>query len=813
MSRRAFLIGLLFSLFIAGSAHFNDAVVNQTRLAGTLLPVIVFASIVVLTLFVIPWRIGFGLRSMQPREIAVIAMMALAVCSWAGPSFNRYFTSMMLMPSQWYPTKPSWQAAEAMSYVPGGSALLGEGHLQNIPQLATLLLSAKETTVTTPAQALGNHLWQQWSEGQRDLIRKIAQAQRITPQDRRALVKQFNAVLSQPSFAAQLINDPVFASMVSVSAPLAPLYPEESHIMIARAMLVQSFPEHVLPPPRGQGVLLLGGRSQPGVTDWAIQGVAPHASADARPWEIPWSAWWPSIRLWAGLAVLFGLASLCMLLIVYPQWSDRELLPFPIARFTEDLIARQPGQRWPEVACSRLFWLGIGLMVLLHLVNGIKAWYPGFLLSIPLKFDFTALHVLFPNMARAETSQGLFQPIFVPSVIAFAFFLTREVSFSVGVALPLWVVFSSVLMSQGVTLQGRLTDTGQLNLSLAGACLGIVIISLYAGRRHYWDVTRGALGATVAAGMPRYCIWAARLLVLLIASSVLWLTQAGLDWTLALPLVLLILADYLAIARVNAETGAFVIQPRWLSVAVLTVLLGIESIGPTAYLVMAVACVLMQLDLRSVVSGMFINALRLGDRGGQVPMPRIGLVLPTIFVMGGAVALFMLLTLQHQHGLSYKDRWVHEYVSPMPLDLMTTHLSDLSATGRLESSMQISGLNRWWQMQPMGDALLWLGLGLGLVLVCALARLRLPWWPLHPVAFVFWGTWPVVAFGWSFLAGWALKASVVRLLGSRGCHQIKPLLVGVIAGELLMSLGWMIVGLIYYFFTGVSPPMYYVIDG
>ncbi|NJL32461.1 MAG: hypothetical protein HC898_13055 [Phycisphaerales bacterium] len=589
MTRRALLIGCLFGLFIAGSAHFNDAVVNQTRLAGTLLPVIVFGSIVLLTLFLIPWRLGLGLRNMVPSEIAVIAMMGLAVCSWAGPSYNRYFTSMMVMPSHLYPTRPSWQAAEVMSYVPGGSALLGEGHLQNIPALAGKLLSAANEPTALPAQALGNHLWQQWDQGQRDLILKIAREQRITPQDCRALVKQFNSVLRQPAFAAQLQNDPVFESMLSVPSPLAQMYPEESHIIVARTLMVQLFPEHVLPPPAGDGVLLLGGRSQPGVTDWAIQGVAPHASAGARAWDIPWSAWWPTIRLWVGLAVLFGLASLCMLLIVYPQWSDRELLPFPIARFAEDLIARQPGGRWPEVASSRLFWLAIGLMFLLHLINGIKAWYPGFLLSIPLQFDFTALHVLFPNMARAETSQGLFKPIFVPSVIAFAFFLTREVSFSVGIALPLWVIFSSVLIGQGVTMQGRLTDTGQLNLSLAGACLGIVLITLYAGRRHYWEVTRGTLGASVATGMPRYCIWAARLLVLLIALSVIWLTQAGLDWTLALPLVLLMLADYLAIARVNAETGAFVIQPRWLSVAVLTVLLGIESVGPTAYLIMAVA--------------------------------------------------------------------------------------------------------------------------------------------------------------------------------------------------------------------------------
>ena len=100
---------------------------------------------------------------------------------------------------------------------------------------------------------------------------------------------------------------------------------------------------------------------------------------------------------------------------------------------------------------------------------------------------------------------------------------------------------------------------------------------------------------------------------------------------------------------------------------------------------------------------------------------------------------------------------------------------------------------------------------LGLVLVTAAARLRLPWWPLHPVAFLIWGTYPANRFAFSFLMGWALKTTVTSLGGGRAYHAMVPLMIGIVAGEVAISFFWLAVGTLYYFSTGMSPTWYSVI--
>src|SRR5690606_14523290 len=112
------------------------------------------------------------------------------------------------------------------------------------------------------------------------------------------------------------------------------------------------------------------------------------------------------------------------------------------------------------------------------------------------------------------------------------------------------------------------------------------------------------------------------------------------------------------------------------------------------------------------------------------------------------------------------------------------------------------------RMSAEPGAYAWLLMGLALVIGCAAARLRLPWWPLHPVAFLLWGTYPITQFAFSFLLGWLIKAAVVRTSGAKGYHTIKPLMVGIIAGELFAGLLWIGVGAAHYFRTGQPPSAY-----
>ena len=91
--------------------------------------------------------------------------------------------------------------------------------------------------------------------------------------------------------------------------------------------------------------------------------------------------------------------------------------------------------------------------------------------------------------------------------------------------------------------------------------------------------------------------------------------------------------------------------------------------------------------------------------------------------------------------------------------------------------------------------------------------MRLPWWPIHPILFLVWGTWPASNFAVSFLLGAMIKWSVVRLGGEQSYRTVRPFMVGLIAGELLAAIGWSIVGMAYYAATGMQPSVYRILPG
>jgi hypothetical protein len=100
-----------------------------------------------------------------------------------------------------------------------------------------------------------------------------------------------------------------------------------------------------------------------------------------------------------------------------------------------------------------------------------------------------------------------------------------------------------------------------------------------------------------------------------------------------------------------------------------------------------------------------------------------------------------------------------------------------------------------------------------LVLLFSFLRLRFSWWPLHPVLFLVVATHPMARFNHSFLLGWAIKEAVTRWGGQRTYQQCKPFMIGLIAGDLLGALVFMVTGAVYYAITGQKPPQYHAFGG
>jgi hypothetical protein len=808
LTLRSLFIGLLLAFGISVFTYFNDHVIRQTYLIGNHFPVAVFGPLIALLLLLNPVLRRLGLKNvLSGKEIAVIGAMGLVVCGWPGSGFFRTFSAAVSQPVTIARTNTAWKATHVMSYAPSVSPLVPRGHINDYNGLAQEMVKGKDST----AAPYLRHVWEQVPAYTYSNITRVAQTGEVRGEDERLIISGLNACITNPGF----YQEDIFASlsgdrMAHVRERFGADTVLSDHQVqgLNRMIIERVFQGLIMEQPRGDGFLLANGD----LSSPAVQKLQSGAEEQVGVGDIPWKTWMPTLRLWGGLALLLGLASLCIIVIVQPQWKQ-ELIPYPIARVVQDMSVPDPeGRPLPAVACKQLFWVGLGLVFMVHLFNGLSAWDLSFI-NIPLQLPLGGLSELFPEaMKFAWGYFTITSPTVYFTVIAFAFFLATEVSFSVGISGVLFLVLFVFMQNNGVLLKAAsFIDAKNTGMMRFGSYLGIALMVFFVGRRYYLNVIASAIGIPRYKETPANAMWAMRILIVCVAAAVMLLASIGLDWVLGLMLVLLMLLMFLVMARINVETGTFFIQPIWGVVGVILVFFGIEAIGPTAYIIMAFAATLFAVDPRTclmpfVANGMFMVTER--DKK-QVPS-RFSLITAVVIVGGFLLAMLATFYLQYNNGLDTHDRWAIVGIPAMPFKLLQTHISELLAYGQLNSSLHIRNLELFANMGPDWGMVGWIVFGLTLVLVCGFLRLRISWWPLHPVVFLVWGTMPGMRFAFSFLVGWLIKFAIMRFSGIKGYNAAKPLMFGLIAGELLAALTWILVGAIYYAVTGLIPETYTV---
>ncbi|HUU23790.1 MAG TPA: DUF6785 family protein, partial [Phycisphaerae bacterium] len=154
---------------------------------------------------------------------------------------------------------------------------------------------------------------------------------------------------------------------------------------------------------------------------------------------MPWDAWRTPLIHWYAILVIAAVAGVSLAVLLHRQWTRHEGLRYPIASFAEALLEREGERTAPPVVRNRLFWLALIAVLAIHVVNGIHAWRPGSI-EIPLRWN------VYPIMAKWTYSKQLphwwilILPTIYPTVVAFAYFLSTEVSFSVGISHLVYVL-------------------------------------------------------------------------------------------------------------------------------------------------------------------------------------------------------------------------------------------------------------------------------------------------------------------------------------------------------------------------------------
>jgi len=558
-----------------------------------------------------------------------------------------------------------------------------------------------------------------------------------------------------------------------------------------------------------------------GVNDEKVIGDLKAGKATGGQWidpveDVPWGAWSGPLSWWVPLILLCMLGVTGLSLVVHRQWSGGERLRYPIADVTSLIIRSEPGSAFAPIFRQRLFWLGLGVILVIRVVNGLREWYPEDMILIDTVFDFDpAIINAWPKMANLPQRWSVTSLRLYFTVIGFAYFLASDVGLSLGISKMAWLAFSGLMFAYNVDIGGGgYFEGGPGSWMTFGAYFGVGLMLIYTGRSYYWRVIRSAFLFQPDENLERASVWGARAFAVCSIGMVALLHMIGLDILLGVLTVGLTFLLFLVMARISAETGLFFIQTSWQAFAIILALFGAAALGPKVMVTIGLVASILSVDPRECLMPFLVNAYKVCD-DNHVRPGRAGWSSTAAIVLAVAVAIPVVIYVCYDTGIPAegKDDWARTDVPAFAYDAAAKPTDMLQIKGELAKSLEVSELGRLSSdvFQPDRRFLWSAGGGLVLVLVCSFARLRFPWWPIHPVLFLVWFPNPLNHFAWSFFLGWMIKSLVTRLGGVRAYQRGKAMMVGIIAGDLLGGLTFIAVAMIHKFTFGTDPKVYNIL--
>jgi hypothetical protein len=95
---------------------------------------------------------------------------------------------------------------------------------------------------------------------------------------------------------------------------------------------------------------------------------------------------------------------------------------------------------------------------------------------------------------------------------------------------------------------------------------------------------------------------------------------------------------------------------------------------------------------------------------------------------------------------------------------------------------------------------LWIVIGAALVFAMMAARSRFLWFPFNPLGYLVAAAFPITNLWFSFFLGWAIKSLIMKYGGSDTYSKVRPFMIGLILGNAMAMMLWMIIG----FYTGTQ---------
>lgn len=491
---------------------------------------------------------------------------------------------------------------------------------------------------------------------------------------------------------------------------------------------------------------------------------------------LPWSAWMGPMALWGAFILALWMMMLGLAGVVFPQWRDRERLPFPLLNVYQMLTGNtdEPSDSTlPDLFHNRGFWIAALTVFAIHGLRGLNEFTHAFP-SIPLSWDLSSYYT--DSILRYAGGVFSKQHIFF-TVIGVTYFIPNRYAISAWG----WVVGVALYSAVGYVYIPAFNGDAQVSGISFGALFGIATWTLWLGREHWVKVGRAMLGQAGGDPESRRNRVAGWMFAMGCAGMICWLYCAGcaLWWCLVATAGCAIIS--LLMARIIAETGVPFLWMSKFEVAGLLSLFPLAWQSPSTLYFDGVIYALV--TRASAVSAAVMATLALGFDKNASPTHQSRLL------VGGLVVMVVGLVIC---GAVHLNMGYH---------------SDQVATAAKTSVARLNDWNRVehtkYEFFTVAHGYQGLGLVLGIALLWACSRFVS--WPIHPVGilFCYFSIGNLIWF--SIFLGWLVKVSMTRLFGSGAYRRARPFLLGLIIGELAAVIFWAWVPVIIVLWTGADP--------
>lgn len=507
-------------------------------------------------------------------------------------------------------------------------------------------------------------------------------------------------------------------------------------------------------------------------------------------------AWLAPVLAWSLFTVVLGYTLLCLTLLLRRQWIERERLTFPIVELPFQMTAGAPFFQ------NRLLWLGFAITSGTTLLNGVAYLHPS-IPSLPLKRQSLAPYFTEPPWnAIAGTNLSLY-----PFGIALSFLMPLDLSFS---AWFFYLLYKAELVLCAAAGWGTETRFPYHQDQAFGAYMAIFLFVIWSSRRALlWAVRAGIQGDSrdetgvgdAAGGIcSRHAFWAVTLGFLFLVGFAM---AAGMEWWLAAIFFTIYFALAILMSRIRCELGFPVIDMHFTQVPTALVRMhGSEVFGPHNLAVFGLFLWFNRV-YRSHPMPHMMEGFKLADRVG----PSAGLPDRSRHAAGGtasarhaepspayhpARALFVatvvaLLVAVPTSFWAYLDMYYRRGAGTSKVEIWALGFGREFA----------NAVANWIRNPTPPDAAAQIAalVGFAIAVLLALARMRLSWFPLHPLAYAVANGWGMHNLWTCVFVGWMIKAVVLRYGGLRRYRELIPFFLGLMLGEFFWGSLWTLYGI------------------